>query len=611
MNSQKAQKMMGKRQRQRTDKPKNFKQATKRLISYLAAHKIALIVTIIFAIASVVFNIIGPKILGQVTTDLYEGLIAKVQGTGSINFHHIAQILLALLLLYCVSALCGFIQNWLMCGVTQKICYKLRKEIAEKISCIPVSYFDKHSKGDVLSRITNDVDTLSSSINQCVTQSITAVTQIVGIIIMMFSISPLLCGVACLVLPAAALALSLIVKASQRFFVAQQNTLGAVNGIVEEDFAGQNIIQIFNRQHKATKDFTSANDKLFESAWKAQFISGIMPPFMNLISNMGYVGVVVVGAKLAIQGSIHVGDVQSFIQYVKNFNQPVRQLGNIGNVLQSTAAAAERVFDFLDAEEELDGADAHVHHHTNKQKIAVAFKDISFGYEKEAPVIKDFSADILQGQTVAIVGPTGAGKSTLMKLLMRYYDIDKGTIYVDGQDIQQWKRKELRQQFSMVLQDSWLFSGTIRENIAYGSPQATDEEIMAAARAAQCDKIIQALDGGLDFVINEDASNVSQGERQLFTIARAILANRPMLILDEATSNVDTRTEELIQKAMNKLMAAKTSFVIAHRLSTIKAADTILVVKEGNIVEQGTHEELLDEQGFYAKLYNSQFENCL
>ena len=589
----------------RGEKPKDFKGTIRKLLGYVGRHKIAVFFAIAFAMCSVIFNIVGPKVLGKVTTKLYEGLIAKVQGTGAVDFDWIGKTLLLLLGLYLASSVCNLIQGWLMTGVTQKICYRMRKEIAEKIAVVPMSYFNGHSKGDVLSRITNDVDTLGQSLNQSVTQLITSLAQIVGVLVMMLSISLPLTGVVVVTLPAAAVIMGVMMHFSQPYFREQQQVLGAVNGVIEEDFAGQNVIQVFDRADAAVREFDEKNDRLFISGWRSQFLSGLMIPLMSLVSNAGYVAVVVVGAQLALTGSATPGDIQSFIQYVRNFTQPVQQLANVSNTMQSMAAATERVFEFLAAPEEELAADPQI---PEKRDGLVEFDHVKFGYDPEKTIIHDFSCTAEPGQTVAIVGPTGAGKTTLIKLLQRFYDVDGGSLRVDGVDVRDWDRAALREQFAMVLQDTWLFNGTIRENIRYGRPDATDAEVEAAARAARCDHFIHTLAGGYDFMINEEGTNLSQGQRQLVTIARAFLADRPALILDEATSNVDTRTEVRIQQAMDALMQGRTSFVIAHRLSTIKGADTILVLRDGDIVERGSHEELLAKNGFYAELYNSQFE---
>lgn len=591
----------------RGEKAKDFKGTIRQLLGYIGQHKIAVFAAVAFAVCSVIFNIVGPKVLGQVTTKLFEGLVAKVNGTGDVDFGWIAKTLGLLLCLYLASSACSLIQGWLMTGVTQKICYRMRKEIAAKIAVVPMSYFNGHSKGDVLSRITNDVDTLGQSLNQSVTQLITSVTQIIGVLVMMLSISLPLTGVTVLTLPAAAIILTVMIHFSQPYFREQQQVLGTVNGIIEEDFAGQNVIQVFDRAEASIEEFDRQNDRLFISGWRSQFLSGLMMPLMSLVGNMGYVGVVVVGAQLALTGNATPGDIQSFIQYVRNFTQPVQQLGNVSNTMQSMAAATERVFEFLAAPEEEQKADAQI---PEKRPGHVEFDHVKFGYTTDKTIIHDFSCEAQPGQTIAIVGPTGAGKTTLIKLLQRFYDVDGGSLRVEGVDVRDWDRAALRGEFAMVLQDTWLFNGTIRENIRYGRPDATDAEVEAAARAARCDHFIHTLAGGYDFMINEEGTNLSQGQRQLVTIARAILADRPALILDEATSNVDTRTEELIQRAMDALMQGRTSFVIAHRLSTIRNADVILVIRDGDIVEKGTHDELLAQGGFYADLYNSQFDEA-
>ena len=591
----------------RGEKAKDFKGTMRQLLGYIGQHKIAVFAAVAFAVCSVIFNIVGPKVLGQVTTKLFEGLVAKVNGTGDVDFAWIAKTLGFLLCLYLASSACSLIQGWLMTGVTQKICYRMRKEIAAKIAVVPMSYFNGHSKGDVLSRITNDVDTLGQSLNQSVTQLITSVTQIIGVLVMMLSISLPLTGVTVLTLPAAAIILTVMIHFSQPYFREQQQVLGAVNGIIEEDFAGQNVIQVFDRAEASIEEFDRQNDRLFVSGWRSQFLSGLMMPLMSLVGNMGYVGVVVVGAQLALTGNATPGDIQSFIQYVRNFTQPVQQLGNVSNTMQSMAAATERVFEFLAAPEEEQKADAQI---PEKRPGHVEFDHVKFGYTPDKTIIHDFSCEAQPGQTIAIVGPTGAGKTTLIKLLQRFYDVDGGSLRVEGVDVRDWDRAALRGEFAMVLQDTWLFNGTIRENIRYGRPDASDAEVEAAARAARCDHFIHTLAGGYDFMINEEGTNLSQGQRQLVTIARAILADRPALILDEATSNVDTRTEELIQRAMDALMQGRTSFVIAHRLSTIRNADVILVIRDGDIVEKGTHDELLAQGGSYADLYNSQFDEA-
>lgn len=593
--------------RHTTERAKDFKGTLARLAAYAKPHWVPLLFAVACAILSVVFNVIGPDILGRVTTKLFEGLVAKVQGTGGIDFAGIARIMLFLIGLYVAAGAANFCQGILMTRVTQSVCFRLRGDIAEKIAHVPMSYFEGHSKGDVLSRVTNDVDTLGQSLNQAVTQLVTSVAQVIGVLVMMFSISPVLAGLTLLVLPLSAVAILISVRFSQRFFVRQQQQLGQVNGIVEEDYTGQSVISVFNQGARATRTFNQVNDQLFESAWKSQFLSGLMQPLMAFIGNMAYVMVVVVGAQLAIGGIITIGDIQAFMQYVRNFTQPIQQLASISNVFQQMAAAAERVFEFLDAPVESEPQEPQL---PPVRQGAVSFDDVSFGYLPGHTVIHDFSCQVKPGQTVAIVGPTGAGKTTIMKLMMRFYDVDKGALSVDGLDVRSWNREELRSNFAMVLQDTWLFEGTIRENIRYGRLDATDEEVEEAARIARCDHFIHTLAGGYDFEINEGATNVSQGQRQLLTIARAVLADRPMLILDEATSNVDTRTEVLIQEAMDRLMAGRTSFVVAHRLSTIRNADVILVMEQGDVVESGTHEELLAKGGTYARLYNSQFDGC-
>ena len=592
----------------RGEKAKDFKGTMRQLLGYIGQHKIAVFAAVAFAVCSVIFNIVGPKVLGQVTTKLFEGLVAKVNGTGDVDFAWIAKTLGFLLCLYLASSACSLIQGWLMTGVTQKICYRMRKEITAKIAVVPMSYFNGHSKGDVLSRITNDVDTLGQSLNQSVTQLITSVTQIIGVLVMMLSISLPLTGVTVLTLPAAAIILTVMIHFSQPYFREQQQVLGAVNGIIEEDFAGQNVIQVFDRAEASIEEFDRQNDRLFISGWRSQFLSGLMMPLMSLVGNMGYVGVVVVGAQLALTGNATPGDIQSFIQYVRNFTQPVQQLGNVSNTMQSMAAATERVFEFLAAPEEEQKADAQI---PEKRPGHVEFDHVKFGYTPDKTIIHDFSCTVKPGQKVAIVGPTGAGKTTMVKLLMRFYDVDAGSITLNGHDVRDFDRSALREGFGMVLQDTWLFKGTILENIRYGRLDATDEEVIAAAKAANADHFIRTLPGGYQMELNEDASNVSQGQKQLLTIARTILADNRILILDEATSSVDTRTEQRIQTAMDRLMEGRTSFVIAHRLSTIKDADLILVMRDGDIVEQGTHDQLIEAGGFYADLYNSQFEDVV
>ena len=590
------------------EKPKNLKGTLAKLIAFMGRFKAAIVVVLVFAVGSTIFNIVGPKVLSTATTELFNGIVAKIDGSGGIDFDAIARILVFTLGLYLLSAACSFVQGWIMSSVSQRTCYQLRGAIADKIDRMPMGYFERTSVGDTLSRITNDVDTLGQSLNQGVTQLITSVTTIVGVLIMMLSINPLMTLITVVILPVSIVLIMVVVKRSQKYFVAQQRTLGKINGIVEETFSGHAIVKAFNREDGTVDRFNEPNAKLYGSAWKSQFFSGLMQPIMTFVGNLGYVAVAIAGSFLAVQGIITVGDIQAFIQYVKNFTQPITQLTQVSNVLQQMAAAAERIFEFLDApEEEPDHATAR----TADVECNVQFDHVRFGYDPEKPVIKDFSAQVSEGQTVALVGPTGAGKTTMVKLLMRFYDVQSGCIKIGGTDIRDFARDDLRSLFGMVLQDTWLFHGTIRDNIRYGKLDATDEEVEAAAKAAYVNHFIQTLPQGYDTEINEDASNISQGQRQLLTIARAILADRRMLILDEATSSVDTRTEERIQKAMDNLMAGRTSFVIAHRLSTIKSADLILVIRDGDIVEQGTHEELLALGGFYAELYNSQFTETI
>lgn len=588
------------------EKAKNFKGTIKKLVAYMGKYKVAIFAVMLFAVAGTAFNIIGPKILSRATTELFNGLVEKIAGTGSINFEKIGRILLILLSLYVVSALFSFVQGWIMTGISQKMCYRLRKEISEKINRMPMGYFESKTVGEVLSRITNDVDTLGMSLNQSITQLITSVTTIIGVLIMMLSISPLMTLIAIVILPISGGLIGFVIKHSQKYFVAQQTYLGKINGTVEEVYSGHNIVKAFNREDAVREEFNKNNDVLYQSAWKSQFFSGLMHPIMTFVGNLGYVSVAVVGSILAVKGTIEVGDIQAFIQYVKNFTQPITQIAQVSNMLQSMAAAAERVFEFLDEEEEDQTVENAVK--INGFKGEVTFEHVQFGYKPDKIVIHDFSCEVKPGQMVAIVGPTGAGKTTMVKLLMRFYDVNGGAIKVDGHNVKDFNRSELRESFGMVLQDTWLFKGTIMENIRYGRLDATDEEVIAAAKAAHAHHFIQTLPGGYQMELNEDASNVSQGQKQLLTIARAILADNKIMILDEATSSVDTRTEQRIQKAMNNLMKGRTSFVIAHRLSTIRDADVILAMKDGDIVEQGSHEELLAKNGFYAELYNSQFE---
>ncbi len=591
------------------EKAKDFKGTMKKLMTYIGKYKFAVATVIVFAIGSTIFSIIGPKILSKATTELFNGLVAKIKGTGGIDFDKIGKILLILLTMYLVSAVFSFIQGWIMTGVTQKLCFRFRKEISEKIDRMPMKYFESRTVGEVLSRITNDVDTLGQSLNQSVTILITSVTTIIGVLIMMLTISPLMTLIAFVILPISALLISLVIKHSQKYFFTQQEYLGKINGQVEEVFSGQNVIKVFNREEVVKKTFEEDNDVLYQSAWKSQFFSGMMQPIMMFVGNLGYVAVAISGSMLAIKGTIEVGDIQAFIQYVRSFPQPITQVAQVSNMLQSMAAATERVFEFLEEKEEDQFAENPVH--DENLQGSVTFEHVKFGYDEDKIIIHDFNSQISPGQTVAIVGPTGAGKTTMVKLLMRFYDVNEGAIKVDGYDIRDFNRSELRENFGMVLQDTWLFKGTIMENIRYGRLDATDEEVIEAAKAAHAHHFISTLPGGYQMELNEEASNVSQGQKQLLTIARAILADNRILILDEATSSVDTRTEARIQKAMNNLMKGRTSFVIAHRLSTIKDADLILVMKDGDIIEQGTHKELLEQQGFYADLYNSQFEEAL
>ncbi len=589
------------------EKAKDFRGSIKNLIKYIGRYKIAVIIVMICAALSTIFAVIGPKILGNATTALASGLMMQIQGTGTIDLGYIGIILLIVLALYGVSALFMFVQGWLMTGVTQKICYRMRKEISEKINRMPLKYFESRTYGEVLSRITNDVDTLGMGLNQSITQIITSLCTVVGTLIMMLLISPLMTLIALVILPVSAVIIGVIVKISQKHFRAQQEELGNINGIVEESYGGHLIIKSNNKEAETIEEFEKTNRKLYNSAWKSQFLSGIMMPLMMFVGNLGYAAVALSGGLLAIQGIITIGDIQAFIQYVKNFTQPIQQISQVINQVQSMAAAAERVFEFLNEEEEEQTVENPVD--VESVRGDVEFEHVRFGYNEDKIIINDFSAKIRQGQRVAIVGPTGAGKTTMVKLLMRFYDVNSGVIRIDGHDIREFNRRELRNAIGMVLQDTWLFNGTIMENIRYGRLEATDEEVVAAAKAAHADRFIRTLPDGYKMVLNEDASNVSQGQKQLLTIARAILADNPILILDEATSSVDTRTESRIQRAMNNLMKGRTSFIIAHRLSTIKDADLILVMKDGDIIEQGTHEELLGEKGFYYELYNSQFDS--
>ena len=591
------------------EKPKDLKGAIGKLTSYIRHFKFAIVIVAVFAACSTVFSVIGPKILGKATTALSEGLMAKIRGTGGIDFTYIGKILLFVLGLYLLRALFSFVQGWIMTGVTQKICYQLRKEISEKINRMPMKYFESRTYGEVLSRITNDVDTLGQGLNQSITTIITSVATLIGVFIMMLSISPLMTLIALVILPVSAGLISFVVKKSQKYFKNQQEYLGHINGQVEEIYGGHLVIKAFNREQDTIEEFDATNQKLYESAWKSQFLSGMMQPIMMFVGNLGYAAVALSGGLLAIRGTITIGDIQAFIQYVKSFTQPIQQIAQVINQVQSMAAASERVFEFLNEEEE----DQSVENPCDISKVtgAVSFEHVHFGYQPDQTIIHDFSVNVAPGQKIAIVGPTGAGKTTMVKLLMRFYDVNSGAICLDGHDVRSFNRRDLREAFGMVLQDTWLFQGTIMENIRYGRLDATDEEVIAAAKAAHADHFIRTLPGGYQMELNEDASNVSQGQKQLLTIARAILADNKILILDEATSSVDTRTEVAIQKAMDHLMKGRTSFVIAHRLSTIRDADMILVMKDGDIVEQGRHEELLKKQGFYANLYNSQFEETV
>ena len=587
------------------EKAKDLKGALGKILRYMGKYKIAVVFVMIIAACSTVFSVLGPKVLGKATTGLAEGLMAKVAGTGGIDFSYIGKVLLFVLGLYLLSSVLSFVQGWIMTGITQKICYRMRKEITEKINRMPMKYFESRTYGEVLSRITNDVDTLGMGLNQSVTQIITSTATIIGVLVMMLSISPLMTLIALVVLPVSGLCVSLVVKKSQKHFITQQEYLGHINGQVEESYGGHLVIKAYNKEDEMIARFNRTNDVLYTSAWKSQFLSGIMMPIMQFVGNLGYAAVALSGGMLAIRGVITIGDIQAFIQYVKSFTQPIQQIAQVTNQVQSMAAAAERVFEFLEEEEE----NQVVEHPADVTKVIgnVAFDHVSFGYNPNQLIVHDFSAQVAAGQKIAIVGPTGAGKTTMVKLLMRFYDVNSGSIRIDGHDIREFNRRELRDAFGMVLQDTWLFKGSIMENIRYGRLDATDEEVVAAAKAAHADHFIRTLPGGYEMELNEDASNISQGQKQLLTIARAILADNRILILDEATSSVDTRTEELIQSAMDNLMKGRTSFVIAHRLSTIKNADIILVMKDGDIIEQGSHEELLEQGGFYADLYNSQF----
>ncbi len=588
------------------EKARDFKGTMSKLIKYLNVYKVSIIIVFIFAIVSAALSVAGPKILGKATTKLFEGIMAKIAGTGNIDFDYIRNIVIILIVLYLISAFFAYIQGWIMSSVSMKVSYNMRKELSKKINKMPLKYFDSTNYGEVLSRVTNDVDTLSQTLNQSLGQIITSVTTVIGVLVMMLTISWQLTLVALVMIPISFFLIIFIVKNSQKFFKQQQDYLGNVNGHIEEMYSGHLVMKAFNGEKKSVEKFDKLNRRLFSSAWKSQFLTSIMMPLMNFVGNLGYVGVCILGGYLAVKGSISVGDIQAFIQYVRQFTQPISQIANISNILQQTAASAERVFEFLAEEEEVPEASNPV----NPENVdgSVEFKNVHFGYKSKTTVINDFSVKVREGQRVAIVGPTGAGKTTMIKLLMRFYDVTKGEILIDEHDIRNFTREGLRSMFGMVLQDTWLYNGTIMENIRYGKLDASDEEVKKAARAAHVDSFVHTLPDGYNMVLNEEASNVSQGQKQLLTIARAILSNPKILILDEATSSVDTRTEIQIQKAMNNLMKNRTSFIIAHRLSTVRDADLILFMKHGDIVEQGTHEELLHNEGFYASLYNSQFE---
>ena len=590
------------------EKAKDVKGTTKKLANRLSEHKIAIIIVMIFAIGSTIFSIVGPKILGNATTEIYTGLMNKINGTGGIDFAKIGKIILFALGLYAVSALFSMIQSYIMAGVAQKATYKIRNELTEKINKLPMKYFDKKTNGEVLSIISNDVDTLSTGLNQSITQIITSIFTIIGILVMMLSISWEMTLVSLLILPVSAVILKKVIGKSQKYFVKQQEYLGHVNGQVEEVYGGHNIVKVFGRENEAIKEFEKDNQELYKSGWRSQFLSGLMHPLMNFVGNVGYVAVAILGGYFAVKGRITVGNIQSFIQYNKQFTQPIGQVAQISSTIQSMLAAAERIFEFLEEKEEVEDVKNPLS--TDGLKGNIKFEHVHFGYDPEKTIINDFNADVKDGQKIAIVGPTGAGKTTMVKLLMRFYDVNSGAILLDGHNIKEFKRGELRKMFGMVLQDTWLFGGTIKENIKYSKPDATDSEVIEAAKAAHVHHYIKTLSKGYDAKINEESTNISAGQKQLLTIARVILANPKILILDEATSSIDTRTEQQIQSAMDNLMEGRTSFIIAHRLSTIKNADLILVMDHGDIVEQGNHEELLAKDGFYAKLYNSQFEDC-
>ena len=590
------------------EKAKDVKGTTKKLANILSEHKIAIIIVMIFAIGSTIFSIVGPKILGNATTEIYTGLMNKINGTGGIDFAKIGKIILFALGLYAVSALFSMIQSYIMAGVAQKTTYKIRNELTEKINKLPMKYFDKRTNGEVLSIISNDVDTLSTGLNQSITQIITSIFTIIGILVMMLSISWKMTLVSLLILPISAVILKKVIGKSQKYFVKQQEYLGHVNGQVEEVYGGHNIVKVFGRENEAIKEFEKDNQELYKSGWRSQFLSGLMYPLMNFVGNVGYVAVAILGGYFAVKGRITVGNIQSFIQYNKQFTQPIGQVAQISSTIQSMLAAAERIFEFLEEKEEVEDVKKPLS--TDGLKGNIKFEHVHFGYDQEKTIINDFNADVKDGQKIAIVGPTGAGKTTMVKLLMRFYDVNSGAILLDGHNIKEFKRGELRKMFGMVLQDTWLFGGTIKENIKYSKPDATDSEVIESAKAAHVHHYIKTLSKGYDAKINEESTNISAGQKQLLTIARVILANPKILILDEATSSIDTRTEQQIQSAMDNLMKGRTSFIIAHRLSTIKNADLILVMDHGDIVEQGNHEELLAKDGFYAKLYNSQFEDC-
>lgn len=590
------------------EKAKDVKGTTKKLANRLSEYKIAIIIVMIFAIGSTIFSIVGPKILGNATTEIYTGLMNKINGTGGIDFAKIGKIILFALGLYAVSALFSMIQSYIMAGVAQKTTYKIRNELTEKINKLPMKYFDKRTNGEVLSIISNDVDTLSTGLNQSITQIITSIFTIIGILVMMLSISWEMTLVSLLILPISAVILKKVIGKSQKYFVKQQEYLGHVNGQVEEVYGGHNIVKVFGRENEAIKEFEKDNQELYKSGWRSQFLSGLMYPLMNFVGNVGYVAVAILGGYFAVKGRITVGNIQSFIQYNKQFTQPIGQVAQISSTIQSMLAAAERIFEFLEEKEEVEDVKNPLS--TDGLKGNIKFEHVHFGYDPEKTIINDFNADVKDGQKIAIVGPTGAGKTTMVKLLMRFYDVNSGAILLDGHNIKEFKRGELRKMFGMVLQDTWLFGGTIKENIKYSKPDATDSEVIESAKAAHVHHYIKTLSKGYDAKINEESTNISAGQKQLLTIARVILANPKILILDEATSSIDTRTEQQIQSAMDNLMKGRTSFIIAHRLSTIKNADLILVMDHGDIVEQGNHEELLAKDGFYAKLYNSQFEDC-